>query len=140
MSRPLLPGPEPEVDGQHQDQDDDRQHQEDARTHRSGGTGKRRHVASEEECLAGLSALPGMVALGILSTAKANSIRGTFMGILQHHRQKQVSPERHVGSDDALTDMLSRHPELANLLEPLLSREQIAEILARAKDGFRGTS
>jgi hypothetical protein len=76
-----------------------------------------------------------MVALGMLSTAKANTIRGTYTAILQHHRQKQAPADRGGANDDALAEMLSRHPELANLLEPLLSAEQIASILGRAKDG-----
>ncbi len=138
MTTPLLPGPGSGGDEQRPD-DADNRHDE-ARANRSQGADKRRHVATEEECLAALSGLPAMVALGMLSTAKANTIRGTYMAILQHHRQKQAPADRGGVNDDALVDMLSRHPELANLLEPLLSAEQIASILARAKDGSRGTA
>ena len=81
-----------------------------------------------------------MVALGMLSTAQANTIRGSYTAILQHYRQKETSADRGGVADGALVDMLSRHPELANLLEPLLSAEQIASILAQAKEGSRGTA
>jgi hypothetical protein len=138
MPQPLLPGPAPGGDDHHPDDGD--QHPEEARAHRSQGTAKRRHVASEEECLAALSGLPAMVALGMLSTAKANTIRGTYTAILQHLRQKQTSANRGGVNDDVLDDLLLRHPELANLLAPLLSEEQIASIMARAKDGSRGTT
>ena len=138
MSQSLLPSPEPGGD-EHRQDDADQRHEE-ARAHRSQGTDKRRHVASEEECLAALSGLPAMVALGMLSTAKANTIRGAYAAILQHYRQKQAPADRGGVADDALVDMLSRHPELANLLEPFLSAEQIAAIMARAKDGSSGTA
>lgn len=138
MTQPLLPSPEPQRDEHHQDDAEHRD--EEAHAQRSQGAKKRRYVASEEECLAALSGLPAMVALGMLSTAKANTIRGTYTAILQFYRQKQTSFDRGGVTDDALVDMLSRHPEMANLLEPLLSAEQIAAILARAKDGSHGTT
>lgn len=136
MTQPLLPRPEA-VGDEHRQDDAEHRHEE-AHAHRPQGAEKKRHVASEEECLAALSGLPAMVAFGLLSTAKANTIRGAYAAILQHYRQKQNPADRGGMPDDAMIDMLSRHPELANLLEPLLSAEQIASILARAKDGSRG--
>ena len=102
--------------------------------------GNRRPVAGEEDCLAALSSLPGLVALGVLSTSQANTIRGVYSTMLQHHRQNRARNERGGAVDDAMVDMLARHPELANMLEPILSAEQIATILARAEGGSRGTS
>lgn len=138
MTQPLLPRPEPVGDEHRQD---DAQHRHDEQhDQRSHGGAKKAEIATEEECLAALSRLPALVALHILTSAQANTIRSTYTAILQHHRQTRAKSESGGVPDDALVDMLSRHPEMANLLEPLLSAEQIAAILARAKDGSRGTA
>ena len=143
MTTPLLPSPEPGRNDPANDdprRDDAGDCHEEARTHRSQGAGRRRPVASEEDCLAALSSLPGLVALGLLSTSQANAIRGVYTAMLQHHRQSRMKNERGGVVDDALVDMLARHPELANLLEPILSAEQIAAILARAEEGSHGAA
>jgi hypothetical protein len=75
-----------------------------------------------------------LVALGLLSPYKANTIRGVYAEILKHYK-KQTPADRGGVADADLIDMLTRHPEYANLLEPLLSAEQIAAIFARAKEG-----
>ncbi len=135
MSQPLLPAPLPN--------DDERRRanaehsQADARAQRSQGP--RRHVVSEADCLAALSSLPGLVVVGILSPAQANTIRGVYAAILQHY-QRQSPYDRGGVADDALVDMLRRHPDYANLLEPLLSAEQIAAIFARGREGSHGTA
>jgi hypothetical protein len=136
MSIPLLPPPGDEAEQRHSDEDGEREKAaaQDRTRHRDG----KPHVAGEEECLAALSRLPSLVALGLLSTAKANAMRASYMAILQHYRQKQSPAEQASVADYAMLDMLARHPDLANLLEPVLSAEQIASILARAKDGRRG--
>ncbi len=134
---PLLAAPQGEGDDPHQDQND--RYREERQENEARGPGAKRHVASEEECLAALSRIPALILLGMLTTAKANAMRGSYAAILQHYRQKQIPTDRGV-ADDALVDILSRNPEFANMLEPLLSAEQIASILARAKEGSDGTA
>jgi hypothetical protein len=109
---------------------------------RSGG-GKRRaeepqrrrlRIASAEECLAVLSQLGSLVALGILSTAQANSIRSTNTAILQYHIRQQSGPSRTITNEKGLAEMLKKHPEFANMLEPLLTNEQIQMLARGGKD------
>jgi hypothetical protein len=91
-------------------------------------------IASAEDCLAILSRLGSLVALGILSTAQANAIRSTYTAILQYHERQQSGPSRTVVNEKDMAKLLRKHPELAKLLEPLLSDEQIEILLRGGKD------
>jgi hypothetical protein len=91
-------------------------------------------IASAEDCLAALSKLVSLVALGILSTAQANAIRSTYTAILQYHERHQSGPSRTIADEKDLAKLLRKHPELAKLLEPLLSDEQIEILLRGGKD------
>jgi hypothetical protein len=89
----------------------------------------RRKILSQGECLEKLSALPGLVAMGLLTTSKANCIRTTISTVLQFN-SKQASPDsrREVDSTE-LAEMLKANPEMAKFLEPFLTREQIKALL-----------
>jgi hypothetical protein len=86
-------------------------------------------IASEMDCLAVLSQLGRQVALGLLSTAQANTIRGAYSTILQHYQRQQSGPARTVVNEQELAKQLRKNPGLANVLEPLLTREQIEMFL-----------
>jgi hypothetical protein len=77
--------------------------------------------------------------MGILKPYHANAIRGVYAEILKHY-QRQSPTERSGVADEELVEMLIRHPECANMLEPLLPAELIAAILARATEGRDGTA
>jgi hypothetical protein len=64
------------------------------RTRRSGS----REVASAEQCLRALTQLPGLVAMGMLTPAQANSMRATFATILQHYQKPQPMPSQAPGN------------------------------------------
>lgn len=89
---------------------------------------------SAEDCLATLSSLPGLVALGTLTTAQANAIRATCMAILQQQHQQRDSSVRQGAAGDALVEALIRHPDLADLLEPMLTSDQLARLLKKAQE------
>jgi len=95
------------------------------------------HVATEEECLAALSQIPGLVFMGLMTTSQANTLRATYNTILQHHQKRQAGGHGQSVDSAGLVDVLRKHPELASALEPFLSDEQIAMILKEAKDGNR---
>ena len=71
---------------------------------------------SAEECLSRLTQLAGLVALGLMTPARANSIRANYREILQYHRQSQIRAE---GAGLADADILenpakrSEHAEYA---------------------------
>jgi hypothetical protein len=93
------------------------------------------HVASEEECLAALSQLPGFVVMGLMTTSQANTLRATYNTILQYHQKRQAGGRGQSVDNAGLVDVLRKHPGLASALEPFLSDEQIAMLLKEAKDG-----
>jgi len=139
MTLPLLPNPADDADNRRRE-DEEPRHDQQQQNH-ARGSGRQSHIAGEEECLAALSRLPALVALRMLTTAQANTIRATYTAMLQHHRQQRTKSDHCAGADnDALIAQLVRNPELANLLEPLLSKEQIAAIMARAGNGSDGIS
>ena len=94
----------------------------------------RARIASVEECLRVLSQLGSLATLGMLSTAQANTIRSTYTAILQYHERQQSGPTRTITNEKGLAELLRKQPELATLLEPLLSDEQIQMLVRGGKD------
>lgn len=143
MTSNLLPGPagDSEPSGPAQEsprQDQARQHHEQPRAR-----SRAPRILSEEECLAALGQIPAALLCGVLTVAKANSMRAVYTSLLQHHQQRRRSGEERGGvADDGLVEMLSRHPEYANLLEPFLSDEQIAALMAQTanEEGANGSA
>jgi len=78
--------------------------------------------------------------MGMLTTQQVSAIRSVHATILQHHQKKQTASNRQPLENSGLTEMLRKHPELANELASLLSDEQIAIIMAESKDGSDGTA
>ena len=95
---------------------------------------RRAPIASEEDCLRVLSTLGGLVALGTFSTAQANTIRSIYTAILQHHQRQQAGPARLVVNEQELARQLRNNPELATLLEPLLTEQQIENLVRSGRD------
>ena len=86
-------------------------------------------ILSREECLAKLSALPTLVAMGLLTTSKANCIRGTIATVLQFGSSKVTTDSSRDLDPNELASVLQANPELAKFLAPLLSTEEIEAIL-----------
>lgn len=96
----------------------------------SGGGSKRRaEVPTVDDCLQALAQLPGLVAMGILSPTKANSMRATYREILQHHRHAATRNEQTGLPNESILELMQRDPSLLSLLEPCLTQDQIAMIL-----------
>lgn len=139
MTLPLLPAPDNDAENRRREAEEPRHERQ--QQSRARDNDRQQRVLSEDECLAGLSNLSALLVSGMLTPPQANTIRATLTTILQHHRQQRATHDRGgVADQDALAAQLARHPELANLLEPLLSRELIAAIMARAGNGSDGVS
>jgi hypothetical protein len=91
---------------------------------------RRPRIMSAADCIAVLSQLVSLVTLKVISTGQANTIKGACTAILQHHERQQNAPARTVVNEKDLAAQLRKNSELATLLEPLLTDEQI-EILVR---------
>lgn len=97
---------------------------------------RRRHpgqILDQQQCLTGLSQLPGMVALGLLKPAQANSMRGAFKDLLDHHREDRQSASGAVATDDVIA-AVRRNPALLTLFEPMLTDQQF-ELVMNAVQG-----
>jgi hypothetical protein len=92
-------------------------------------------IASPEDCLSGLSQMPGMIALGILKTSQANAIRGVYSTILGHHQKAKETRTDQTLDNESLLKMLRKDPAMINLLAPLLTADQIKMLIQDDTDG-----
>lgn len=91
-------------------------------------------ILSQGECLEKLSALPGLVAMGLLTTSKANCIRSTISTVLQFNSKQTSSDSRREVDSTELAAMLKANPDMAKFMEPFLTREQIEALLQEGSD------
>jgi hypothetical protein len=97
---------------------------------RRSDKGAKNAYPSEDQCLTAIARVAGLVAMRILTTSQANSIRAAFSEILRWHRTSSGrSGDRRVDDRDLLS-ILRTNPELLAMIEPLLTDDQI-ELLAR---------
>ena len=138
MANFMIPAPgeaEPDRPGKEQTQGNDSG--DGTRGHRQSRSARKPPIPSEEQCLQALTQLAGLVALGLLKPAQANTIRGTYRDILQHHKSKAKEAEKGLSNADVL-GLLRKHPEILSLLEPLLTEEQIAMVMKEVGGGGDG--
>lgn len=100
----------------------------------SGGTQEHAtpRVLSTQDCLAGLSQLPGLIAIGMLKPAQANAMRGPFNDILRYHQQAGRTGGAGTVADENVLEMLRQQPELLRFFEGVLTPEQIEMIMREA--------
>ena len=103
------------ADGEHSQQQQHRQR-------------KNHEVPDAQECLAAIARVAQLAALGLLTPAKANAIRGSYQTILQHHQKKTQESSQGL-SDESVLAILERDPQLLSLFEPSLSQAQVDMVL-----------
>ncbi len=94
----------------------------------------RDELPTKEELLAQLLQLNGLVALGVISPAKANVMQRNLKIVLDsfraEHREQDNAPDT--------ADLIQRcreHPELLNVIESFLTDDQIQMVLAGMAEG-----
>ena len=95
-------------------------------------------IFSEEKCLSALSRLPGLIAMGYLTTAQANAIRQTLTAILQHHGKNRGREDQQTLKDPDVLAALRDHPELVNSFAAFMTDDQIDALMMATKDGGDG--
>src|ERR1700681_3231008 len=65
-----------------------------------------------DDCLQGLSQLPGLVALRIVRPAESIAMRSTYAVILHYHQQARSDRAATPTNDTDVVEMLRTHPEL----------------------------
>ncbi len=93
---------------------------------------------SEEQCASILSQLPGLIAMGMITTAKANAIRGACNAVLQYHQKGKGSPGQERFEDADVLTLLRTNPQMMAVIEPMLTSTQLELVLKDAKDGGNG--
>jgi len=84
---------------------------------------KQFRVPKEAQVLDALGKMPGAVAMGILTTAQANALRGVYHEILAALQRRGGQQEQKVATHQIL-DAIRQNPALLSLLEPFLTDEQ----------------
>jgi hypothetical protein len=135
MTTPRLPPPE------NRQQGDAENHEANAPDGHSGPKGERRRgnkssqIPDADACLHALAAMPGLIAMGMVSTAQANAISRIYNSILQHHDRTHAAGEQRAMLGGELMDHLRANPQLVHLFEPLLTDEQMDLLMEDAADG-----
>ena len=101
---------------------------------RSARPGAKQPIESAEDCLAALGRLPALNMLGVLSEKQINAFKGVYSTMLQYYQRQQATPRSANLEEAGILEALRRNPMLANLLEPVLSQEQIDSLMAQARD------
>jgi hypothetical protein len=73
----------------------------------------------------------------MLTPAQANSMRASHATILRYHEKRQSAPVHGPATADVM-QAVRDHPELAAVLEPLMSDEQIESLMKEARDHREG--
>ncbi len=94
---------------------------------RSGA--KQRTAPDTDACLDALGQLPGLIAMGLVTTAQANAIRGVYSTILQQHHRTRAGRDQAQLDDADVMAILRDNPSMLSMLAPLLTDEQVAAIM-----------
>ena len=129
MSKPALPRPDGPEDNDPKNPDEKPQTSKQSRRRRPPRRGESnrsaRKIPSAEDCVAALAQLPGLVALKYISPAQANAARGVYQAILKHYQQARAASAQPGIADADLLEIARTHPEILNMLEPLLTDVQM---------------
>jgi hypothetical protein len=77
--------------------------------------------------------MPGLIATGLLPTARANAMRGIYQTMLSNSNDSSAGAT--VIADEDLVAVLRAQPELLRLLKPFLTPEQLDLIVREATNG-----
>jgi len=92
-------------------------------------------VLSEHQCMAGLSQLPGLLAMGHLKPQKSNAMRAVYHDLLQHHQLRGRDTAQPAQVDEDMIAILREHPAMLKQFEPFLTEDLLKMILQELKNG-----
>ncbi len=135
----LTPADVPHPDGDHEHDVPPNDHEQEAAQSQQSRRRKVGQILDEQQCLAGLSQLPGLLAIGLIKPQTSNSMRGAYRDLLQHYqRSGRDAAKAPLANEDVLA-ILRENPARLSMLEPLISDEQLQMILGEATDGQQQT-
>ncbi len=98
------------------------------------GQSRQRRIRSVEECHHALDQLPGMVAMGVIAPAQANAIRGALRDVIAVHQRNAGASPMAATIDRDMLERLRHDPQMMNMMAPLLTPDQIAELMGSTTD------
>src|SRR5262245_36849652 len=93
------------------------------------GSGSKK-LPTREEIMQGLHALPGLVAMKLLTPPQANVIANVYRTLLAELARPAATQAATLTDDDALR-ILREQPTLLRYLEPILTDEQVSMLLRK---------
>ena len=84
-----------------------------------------------------LDQLPGMVATGVIAPAQANAIRGALRDVIAVHQRNAGASPMAATIDRDMLERLRHDPQMMNMMAPLLTPDQIAELMGSTTDDPR---
>src|SRR5476651_1684277 len=96
-----------------------------------GHSGEELRVSSKLEILYKLDQMPGLVATGLLPTARANSMRGIYQTMLSNLNDSSPGGAAAIADED-LVAVLRAQPHLLKVLKPFLTPQQLDLIVREA--------
>jgi hypothetical protein len=93
-------------------------------------------ILTRDQCLVGISYLPGLLAIGMLKPPTSNSMLAAYNSLLhQYERSGQLSNQPQVSNEDVL-QAWRQNPMALRMVEPFLTDDQRQMILQNeAGDG-----
>jgi hypothetical protein len=101
---------------------------------KSGGEdarGEELHFSSKPQILHKLDQLPGLVAIGVLTPTKANSMRSIYQTMLSHLGDSAPSGGEVVTDEDVIK-IMRLQPELLKVIQPFLTQAQLDLVIREA--------
>ena len=89
---------------------------------------------SPDDILTALGQIPGLITMGLITTAQANAIRGVYSTMLQRHQHVGRSRDQAHLDDADVMQLLRENPSMLNMLSPLLTDQQIAAVMQQSDD------
>jgi hypothetical protein len=88
-------------------------------------------ISTRREILHKLDQMPGLIAMGLLPPARANSMRGVYQTILSNSNDSSLGGAAAIANEDLLA-ILRSQPDLIKVLKPFLTKEQMDLIVREA--------
>jgi hypothetical protein len=96
-------------------------------------------ILGEQQCVAGLSQLPGLLAIGYMKAPTSNAMRAVYNDLLRYYERTGRDTAQTVQVDADMIAILRENPAMLNMLEPLLTDELLKMVLGEATDGDQKT-
>jgi hypothetical protein len=90
-------------------------------------------ILTADDCRQMLGELPSLITLKLITPAQANAITRTLQTLMSESRASQASGPAKV-ADENLIALLREQPHVLEMIEPMLTDEQVDQIMKGVRD------